>query len=429
MCILSPVQPLASRAATLAGSARQQLALDALAGLPISHIAQDQHVSRKFVYQQLHQAHDALDHAFAPPPCDPPQLLFWLPVTKPWLRQLVLGLVLICHSSLRGVTELLADLFDHPLSLGTVHNILHQAVASRTPGQRRAGPRRRPHRRPRRDLPGRPARPGRRRRRFDLLLPAQPRRAPRRRHLGRAPAGTARPGLPPRRHHRRFRRRLAGRPGRGLARRSLSRRRLPRLADGHCRWSATWRTAPTRPSPPAAAWNSRQARTEHRQGRKDRVAGRATAVRPRGRDPGHRPWPTRWPCCSAGCVRTSWRWPAPTTPAAARCTTGSWRSCRQREPRARTGSGRSACLLENQRDDLLAFAEATGPGPCGVGGGLRGARDAGRGGPPGAEPVERVGPERGSASRRCGSALGRALRGGAGGGGRRCWGRWCGPAA
>src|SRR5215831_9409685 len=60
---------------------------------------------------------------------DPDQLLFWLPVTTPWLRQLVLGLTLICHSSLRGVTELLQDLFDYPLAVGSVHNILHQAVA------------------------------------------------------------------------------------------------------------------------------------------------------------------------------------------------------------------------------------------------------------------------------------------------------------
>jgi hypothetical protein len=110
--------------------ARQQLALDALAGQAITDLADQHHVSRKFVYQQLHQAHDALDQAFSPPPTDPPQLLFWLPVTKPWLRQLVLGLTLICHSSLRGVTELLADLFDYPVALGTVHNILHQAVAT-----------------------------------------------------------------------------------------------------------------------------------------------------------------------------------------------------------------------------------------------------------------------------------------------------------
>lgn len=110
--------------------ARQQLALDALAGQSISALADRHQVSRKFVYQQLGHAHDALDQAFAPPPAQPPQFLFRLPVTKPWLRPLVLGLTLICHSSLRGVHELLADLFDYPLSLGSIHNILHQAVAN-----------------------------------------------------------------------------------------------------------------------------------------------------------------------------------------------------------------------------------------------------------------------------------------------------------
>jgi hypothetical protein len=124
----SPVAPPSSPARLLPPPARQQLALDALAGQSITALADQQQVSRKFVYQQLHQAHDALDQAFAPTPANPPQFLFWLPVTKPWLRQLVLGLTLICHSSFRGVTELLDDLFDYPLSLGSVHNILHQAV-------------------------------------------------------------------------------------------------------------------------------------------------------------------------------------------------------------------------------------------------------------------------------------------------------------
>src|SRR5262249_5570934 len=132
MCFLSPptspVPALASAARQLPPPARQQLALDALAGQPITALARQQQVSRKFVYQQLQQAHDALAQAFTPPPSDPPQLLFWLPVTKPWLRHLVLGLPLVCHSSLRGVTELLADLFAYPLSLGSVHNIRHQAV-------------------------------------------------------------------------------------------------------------------------------------------------------------------------------------------------------------------------------------------------------------------------------------------------------------
>jgi hypothetical protein len=101
-----------SPAQSLPPQARQQLAVDALTGQPVTVLAARHHVSRKFVYQQFRQAKDALDHAFALPSDDPPQLLFWLPVTKPWLRQLILGLTLICHSSVRGVTELLDDLFD-----------------------------------------------------------------------------------------------------------------------------------------------------------------------------------------------------------------------------------------------------------------------------------------------------------------------------
>ena len=39
------------------------------------------------------------------------------------------GLVFICHSSTRGVVELLHNLFDYRISLGTVHNIVHSPVA------------------------------------------------------------------------------------------------------------------------------------------------------------------------------------------------------------------------------------------------------------------------------------------------------------
>jgi hypothetical protein len=135
MCILSPTAAAAQHEPTAAAhrlppAQRQQLAYDALAGHAVSAVAENYHVSRKFVYQQLQQAHDALDQAFAPPAAAAQDILFTLPVTKDWLRQLVLGLTLICHSSLRGVTEVLADLFDYPLSMGSVHNILQQAVTT-----------------------------------------------------------------------------------------------------------------------------------------------------------------------------------------------------------------------------------------------------------------------------------------------------------
>jgi len=109
---------------------RRQLALEALAGTEtVSRLAGQHAVSRKFVYRQAAKAEEALDGAFSPVEGDDQKVLFQLPVSKAWLRQLILGLTLICHSSLRGVVELFGDVFDYPISASTVHNVLHAAVA------------------------------------------------------------------------------------------------------------------------------------------------------------------------------------------------------------------------------------------------------------------------------------------------------------
>jgi hypothetical protein len=90
-------------------------------------LADDAGVSRKFVYQQADRAQSALEDAFAPTVADD-QVLFYLPVTKNWLHQAALGLTLICHSSYRGVCEFYRDLLGVNLSVGTVHNIVHDAI-------------------------------------------------------------------------------------------------------------------------------------------------------------------------------------------------------------------------------------------------------------------------------------------------------------
>ena len=116
-------------AKSLSAEQRQHLALQALAGnQPITALADDFEVSRKFVYQQSATARQALDQAFTPPTKPADQVLFQLPVTKSWLRQFTVGLMLHCHSSFRGALALLEDCFDTTLSLGTLHNILHDAV-------------------------------------------------------------------------------------------------------------------------------------------------------------------------------------------------------------------------------------------------------------------------------------------------------------
>jgi hypothetical protein len=129
MCILPSQLPRVCPAHFLDPTARRRLALDALRGRPVAHLASEHLVSRKFVYQQLLRAQAGLDLAFDPPD-QPEDLLFWLPVTKPWLHQLVLALALGCHSSYRGIIDLFADLFDLGLSVGTVHNILRRAAST-----------------------------------------------------------------------------------------------------------------------------------------------------------------------------------------------------------------------------------------------------------------------------------------------------------
>ena len=122
------MSPALSVAASLSPDIRQDIGLQVLSrSQPISHLAATHQVSRKFIYQQGDKAQRSLDESFSSSQGDD-KILFHLPVTKSWLYQLILGLVLICHSSYRGVVELFRDLFDTPISIGTVHNRLEAAA-------------------------------------------------------------------------------------------------------------------------------------------------------------------------------------------------------------------------------------------------------------------------------------------------------------
>ena len=122
------MNPSACPAAKLSEVDRIDLAVLALAGTAtITDLAAQHDVSRKFVYQQANKASAALTEVFASNVSDD-EVLFALPVTKTWLRQLTLGLTLIGHGSYRGVVELMRDLLGVRISEGTIHNY-HQAAA------------------------------------------------------------------------------------------------------------------------------------------------------------------------------------------------------------------------------------------------------------------------------------------------------------
>jgi hypothetical protein len=117
-----------SAAAMLPENDRKDLAIQALArSATISDLSARHGVSRKFVYQQTRKAGEALDDAFLSPTPNE-EVLFTLTVTKSWLRQVIVALTLICHSSYRGIIAFLRDLLGVTISVGTVHDVLQAAT-------------------------------------------------------------------------------------------------------------------------------------------------------------------------------------------------------------------------------------------------------------------------------------------------------------
>ncbi len=117
-CVASGLHPLQ----------RQEIAVKVLTKQePVTQIAQQKQVSRKFIYQQKEIAEVALNQAFEQEKKEK-EVLYYLPITQQWLFQLILALILICHCSYRGVKELLRDLFDYSISIGTIHNRVIEAV-------------------------------------------------------------------------------------------------------------------------------------------------------------------------------------------------------------------------------------------------------------------------------------------------------------
>lgn len=112
----------------LGPSDRKDLGLRALLGEPVTNLAKDAKVSRKFVYEQKSRADQALDNEFQPSPSDN-EVLFYLPVTKRLIQQIILALVLICRASLHGVRDFFREIFDYEISIGTIHNVIHGAAA------------------------------------------------------------------------------------------------------------------------------------------------------------------------------------------------------------------------------------------------------------------------------------------------------------
>lgn len=110
----------------LSPECKKSIGLQALSGNNVSHVAQLNQVCRNTVYSQKLRALEAMNDAFREPATGD-QLLFNLPVTKDFIHQMVLGILLTCKASYRDVQMFLHDVFDTDISIGTIANILNDA--------------------------------------------------------------------------------------------------------------------------------------------------------------------------------------------------------------------------------------------------------------------------------------------------------------
>ena len=408
--------------------ARQQLALDALAGQAVSALAERHQVSRKFVYQQLGHRRDALEQAFAATPG---------PIRKSSCSTYLSPMPGFGKSSLSSPSSatvpfaasrvLRRDLFDYPLlRWATVHNIVQPAVPVR-PGSINAN----------QDLAavrigaddeifqaGHPILVGDTR--IDLLLSSESREALRWRHLGRATARTeANVTLIRMRPSRMFAGGLRAGHEPSPTRSALPWRCLPLFVEVRplVRYleNRAYEAITTR-----SRLEGRQARTEHRQGRKDAsLAGQLRYARVAETQA----------VTLADEVAVLLDWLRQDVLAvrgpdyAGRCGLYDWivAELQTREAQCPHRIRPVRCLLENHRNELLAFAKQLDNDSPGSGRGLRGSRDGGRRSPPGAE---LVGERPGALAAGAGvvATLGVKLRGVAGSRDGVAGSGWCVPA-
>jgi hypothetical protein len=91
----------------------------------ITDIARDFHCSRTTVHAQKNRALEAAANEFRDAD---DELLFTIPVTRSFIHQVVVGLFCMCNSGYRGIMSFLRNVFDYPLALGSVFNILDAAA-------------------------------------------------------------------------------------------------------------------------------------------------------------------------------------------------------------------------------------------------------------------------------------------------------------
>lgn len=95
----------------------------------ITELSKLYHCSRTTVHKQKNKALEAANKAFEE---EKDKILFYIPVTKAFIHMVIIALFLICGSSYRGIIFFLETIFDYPISLGSVFNVIDTAADKAT---------------------------------------------------------------------------------------------------------------------------------------------------------------------------------------------------------------------------------------------------------------------------------------------------------
>jgi len=122
------VKGLKHIASKMDGQSRKILALKSLnQNKTVVALAKENNVSRQFIHTQKKVLLQTADEIFSEE-VENNKILFYLPVTKEWLEQFSISLVLDCRSTFRGVIKAMNGLLDYSISLGNVSSIIKGAI-------------------------------------------------------------------------------------------------------------------------------------------------------------------------------------------------------------------------------------------------------------------------------------------------------------
>jgi len=114
-----------STAKNLNPEQRKNIALKVISNSrTITQAANEYDTSRKFIEQQRNKALQGINNSFVE---QDNNVLCYLPITKSWIDQIVLSLTMFCKASYRNTISILDYLFDFPISIGSIFNIVNKA--------------------------------------------------------------------------------------------------------------------------------------------------------------------------------------------------------------------------------------------------------------------------------------------------------------